>query len=36
MAAIKAGIGTDSLNDLLYEKMRMDGELETMKGERDE
>lgn len=36
MAAIETGMGTESLNDLLFEKMRLDGELETMKGERDE
>jgi len=42
MAVLDAGgggdgvAGSDSLNDLLYEKMRLDAELETMKGERDE
>ena len=36
MAAMEAGTFMESLNDLLYEKMKLDGELETMKGERDE
>ena len=37
-AGAKAGLDRDgaSLNDLLYEKMHLDAELETMKGERDE
>ena len=38
MASVSGGGGADpnSLNDLLFEKMQLDAELENMKGERDE